>query len=82
MYTHAGHSYDATSPAEIERIAEVERDVTCAFADRLRLLPYLPASLPPTFLSFYLHRCAFADRLRAAGHAVDTVGVGSTPSYR
>lgn len=36
LYTHGGHSYDAADAVAIARIAEAERDVTVAFAQRLR----------------------------------------------
>ena len=36
VYTHAGHSYDASTPTEIAQIAAAERDVTVGFAQRLR----------------------------------------------
>lgn len=36
IYTHAGHSYDAKSGAEVEAIAVQERDVTVRFAAKLR----------------------------------------------
>lgn len=35
IYTHAGHSYDATTVDEVRRIADDERDVTVGFAGRL-----------------------------------------------
>jgi D-serine deaminase-like pyridoxal phosphate-dependent protein len=36
VLAHAGHAYDATTRAEVETVAEQERDVTVGFADRLR----------------------------------------------
>lgn len=36
LYTHGGHSYDATTPSEVAEIAVVERDVTVRFAEKLR----------------------------------------------
>jgi D-serine deaminase-like pyridoxal phosphate-dependent protein len=60
LYTHGGHSYDAADAVAIARIAEAERDVTVAFAQRLRAVGVeVPAvgvgstptcSLPPSHL--------------------------------
>ena len=36
IYTHGGHSYSATSRADVVGIAEAERDITVAFAEKLR----------------------------------------------
>lgn len=36
VYTHGGHSYDASSTSEVRRIAGVERDSVTRFAARLR----------------------------------------------